>query len=42
MNLIGLLMNHVDSCHNNESCKFINESYRSMNLINKVYVSYHM
>ena len=23
MNLIGLLMNPVDSCHNNESCRFI-------------------
>ena len=53
MNLIGLLMNPVDSCHNNESCRFINESCRfinescrfndsSLNLINKVHVSYHM
>ena len=47
MNLIGLLMNPVDSCHNNESCRFINESCRfinesSMNLINKVHVSYHL
>ena len=50
MNLIGLLMNPVDSCHNNESCSSsmnpvdssMNPVDSSMNLINKVHVSYHL